>query len=152
MKGLTFIGPKVTTPKIEKSTDFVHYFLKGPCSLKIKYLNFDLKGRSSLEGPMAGFKDLLVLGITQTYRGPRRPREGPLGSREGHLWHIEGALLDPSFSGLERAVSDLEGTHRPTGPSWIYRRGLLELFGHIKNPTPVGFSKGPTSPWEDGAP
>ena len=87
--------------------------------------------------------------------GPLRPREGHLGQREGRLgprngrlWSRESSLrpksglsgLESTLSTLERVLSDLQGT---LGSK---KRGPLEHFWHLKNPTQVGFSKGFTSP------
>ena len=73
----------------------------------------------------------------------------PRGSyqTEGALLDLEGALLNlETLSDLKIALLNIEGPPMPTPlrpTPRLYRMGSLELFGHLKNPIQVGFSKGP---------
>ena len=96
----TFRGHKVTPPKINKSTDFVHYFLKDHNSYTLLKM-----GPSSLERPKWGSKKPQYIGPSgrSDLEKPLRPREGHLRSMQDPFRHRKGLLRHNG----RRCLSDL---------------------------------------------
>ena len=101
--GGIFRGHKVTPPKIEVSTDFVHYFFKRPFT-KEKYnkiIEFRHKGSLGTRGPFR-------------FRGP-----SDLDRAHSDLEWVHAGIgralsdLERSLSGLKRVLSYLKGPVRP---------------------------------------